>query len=535
MIVNEDNLCHRVLKRHININVREANSGSELLGQTDIVMSYLVDRKVTSMPLINPDKARKSGYTNSGILNFDSFETMYCLNAGIIHRRTRLLPVHNCLVRIHASAKNLPKKDLLGSADPFLEFYYAENKDQKPIEKGKEKWVLAGATNHLDDTLNPVWPPFYIPLDKLTQDGWLDRPILIMCFDWNMTGRKTFISQLETTVHQLVKKFAKKARTWNFVDPAEVNKPKYTHSGQFTIRLDVFVSQGDLEKEAEKRIQKTVTTFNKKDIFLTLIANVASRRDKLVMLKSNATTIGENAAPSLMELTNQETENKAVFQRLATHVGDLERQRKQNEYCSITLRAEGIPKMDTLGWCDPFLKLYRFPGFTEDEMLWKTNIVSNTDKPKWNPVVLKASKVPGDTEIIVKCFDYDKSLGQEKEEYIGEFTCTFDDLRTQGKTFELKDPEQEKKTAGYKNSGYVHVELVSTSAKNPLRATGSISRSSTRSTARSSTASGLLRAATNATHRHFTQPGVQFFELKDPEQEKKTAGYRIVAMFMLSW
>ena len=67
------------------------------------------------------------------------------------------------------TGKKLDRKDLFGSSDPFLQF-------SRSSENGN--FVVVHRTEHIKNTLNPVWAKFTLPIRALC-NGDLDRSLKV--------------------------------------------------------------------------------------------------------------------------------------------------------------------------------------------------------------------------------------------------------------------------------------------------------------------------------------------------------------------
>uniref|UniRef100_A0A6I8N4F5 Copine-2 n=1 Tax=Ornithorhynchus anatinus TaxID=9258 RepID=A0A6I8N4F5_ORNAN len=99
----------------------------------------------------------------------------------------------NRVITLSMAGRKLDKKDLFGKSDPFLEFY-------KPGDDGK--WMLVHRTEVIKYTLDPVWKPFTVPLVSLC-DGDVQKPIQVMCYDYDNDGGHDFIGEFQTSVEKM--------------------------------------------------------------------------------------------------------------------------------------------------------------------------------------------------------------------------------------------------------------------------------------------------------------------------------------------
>jgi len=120
---------------------------------------------------------------------------------------------------------HLDKKDLFGKSDPFLLF-------NKTDVKEMGKLIPSYKSEVIKNTLEPNWPPFIIPVQKLC-NGDYDRPIIIQCFDWNKSGTHELIGQFQTNLRELITGSKKE---FHLMDPMKAAKNKnYKGSGNIIL------------------------------------------------------------------------------------------------------------------------------------------------------------------------------------------------------------------------------------------------------------------------------------------------------------
>ena len=85
---------------------------------------------------------------------------------------------------------------IFDKSDPFLRF-------QRKNQSGE--LLITHQTEHLMDTLNPVWKGFWVSSQKLC-NGDQDAPIIIECWDWEKSQKFKLIGQTTTTLRQLLDK-----------------------------------------------------------------------------------------------------------------------------------------------------------------------------------------------------------------------------------------------------------------------------------------------------------------------------------------
>uniref|UniRef100_A0A250Y2Z7 Copine-2 n=1 Tax=Castor canadensis TaxID=51338 RepID=A0A250Y2Z7_CASCN len=133
----------------------------------------------------------------------------------------------NRVITLSLAGRKLDKKDLFGKSDPFLEFY-------KPGDDGK--WLLVHRTEVIKYTLDPVWKPFTVPLVSLC-DGDMEKPIQVMCYDYDNDGGHDFIGEFQTSVSQMCKARDGVPLELECINPKKQKKKKsYRNSGIIILR-----------------------------------------------------------------------------------------------------------------------------------------------------------------------------------------------------------------------------------------------------------------------------------------------------------
>ncbi|XP_017654115.2 copine-2 isoform X2 [Nannospalax galili] len=133
----------------------------------------------------------------------------------------------NRVITLSLAGRKLDKKDLFGKSDPFLEFY-------KPGDDGK--WMLVHRTEVVKYTLDPVWKPFTVPLVSLC-DGDLEKPIQVMCYDYDNDGGHDFIGEFQTSVLQMTEAQDGVPLEMECINPKKQRKKKsYKNSGIIILR-----------------------------------------------------------------------------------------------------------------------------------------------------------------------------------------------------------------------------------------------------------------------------------------------------------
>uniref|UniRef100_A0A8C6M109 Copine-3 n=1 Tax=Nothobranchius furzeri TaxID=105023 RepID=A0A8C6M109_NOTFU len=118
------------------------------------------------------------------------------------------------VANFEVSARGLDKKVILGSCDPFLEFY----------KKSESGWQLAHRTEVVHNNRNPVWIPFCITLRSLC-DGDLEKPIKVKCYDHYVNGS-----------HELIGTFKASLAEFQCFNEQKLRKGNYKNSGVICIR-----------------------------------------------------------------------------------------------------------------------------------------------------------------------------------------------------------------------------------------------------------------------------------------------------------
>ncbi|XP_038168528.1 copine-2 isoform X2 [Arvicola amphibius] len=133
----------------------------------------------------------------------------------------------NRVITLSLAGRKLDKKDLFGKSDPFLEFY-------KPGDDGK--WMLVHRTEVIKYTLDPVWKPFTVPLVSLC-DGDMEKPIQVMCYDYDSNGGHDFIGEFQTSVLQMNEARDGVPLEMECINPKKQRKKKsYKNSGIIILR-----------------------------------------------------------------------------------------------------------------------------------------------------------------------------------------------------------------------------------------------------------------------------------------------------------
>uniref|UniRef100_A0A8D0P0S2 Copine 2 n=1 Tax=Sus scrofa TaxID=9823 RepID=A0A8D0P0S2_PIG len=85
-------------------------------------------------------------------------------------------------------------------------------------------------------TLDPVWKPFTVPLVSLC-DGDMEKPIQVMCYDYDNDGGHDFIGEFQTSVSQMCEARDGVPREFECINPKKQRKKKnYKNSGIIILR-----------------------------------------------------------------------------------------------------------------------------------------------------------------------------------------------------------------------------------------------------------------------------------------------------------
>jgi hypothetical protein len=140
----------------------------------------------------------------------------YTQNLGTLHVRAHEVKDLKMVARFTLSGSHLDKKDLFGKSDPYLTFSRM-NTDQT--------WSVIHRTEVIKNTLDPIWKPFELPLARLN-DGDMDRPILIQCYDWDKSSAHDFIGECRVTARQMTP-----GARFDLINPKKQSSKKYVNSG----------------------------------------------------------------------------------------------------------------------------------------------------------------------------------------------------------------------------------------------------------------------------------------------------------------
>ena len=110
-----------------------------------------------------------------------------------------------------------------------------------PIPEHCHPWVpahpyLLTVLQVIKYTLDPVWKPFTVPLVSLC-DGDMEKPIQVMCYDYDNDGGHDFIGEFQTSVSQMCEARDGVPREFECINPKKQKKKKnYKNSGVIILR-----------------------------------------------------------------------------------------------------------------------------------------------------------------------------------------------------------------------------------------------------------------------------------------------------------
>ncbi|ETO03749.1 hypothetical protein RFI_33653, partial [Reticulomyxa filosa] len=73
-----------------------------------------------------------------------------------------------------------------------------------------------------------------------------------------------------------------------------------------------------------------------------------------------------------------------MYARLTARVEPVAKSARED--LVITFGGEKLAHMDFLGKSDPFLEIYRVDSHSQNQLVYKSEVIKNTDKPTWKPV-----------------------------------------------------------------------------------------------------------------------------------------------------
>lgn len=147
---------------------------------------------------------------------------------GTVIVRAEEVKTMNSIVRIKFSGYNLDKKDFLGKSDPLLEISRYQDGD---------RWMPVFKTDHVIQNVNPIWNEYEVSAQAIC-NGDLSSRLLVSCYDWNKSGKYSFIGSFETSLDELL---SSQGKRFALINSKKVKKKKYTNSGEIQVNLCVLV------------------------------------------------------------------------------------------------------------------------------------------------------------------------------------------------------------------------------------------------------------------------------------------------------
>jgi len=145
--------------------------------------------------------------------------------AGYITVLAEEVKESNAEVTFSLAGRNLDKKDLFGKSDPYIVLNQKLNGNMVSVYK----------TETIMNTLNPVWHPFTMSMQKLC-GGDIDRPIVFDCYDWDKHSSPDHIGLAETTMRQLMQMIQQGPVELPLMNPKKAGKRSYKNSGILVIK-----------------------------------------------------------------------------------------------------------------------------------------------------------------------------------------------------------------------------------------------------------------------------------------------------------
>ncbi|TXG65748.1 hypothetical protein EZV62_007023 [Acer yangbiense] len=162
----------------------------DFLGEANCFLSEIVTKQNRTSTLNLHDK-RTGVSRNLGTLSVHAEETVASRSA----------------VEISFRCSRLANVDLFSKSDPFLRISrIVESGDSVPIYK----------TEVINDNLNPIWRPITL---SMQQYGSKENPLIIECFDFNISGNHVLLGKIQKSVAGLQKLHQEQSGA-NFVLPS---------------------------------------------------------------------------------------------------------------------------------------------------------------------------------------------------------------------------------------------------------------------------------------------------------------------------
>ncbi|XP_050413932.1 uncharacterized protein LOC126828287 isoform X2 [Patella vulgata] len=142
-------------------------------------------------------------------------------------------------VQLTFKASRLDSKDVIGKSDPYLTL-------MKQNQEGK--WQVLHKTEVIQNTLDPSWKPFSVPLLSLW-NGDKNKQIKITVFDKDDVVSDDYVGEAIVTLEEVLKA-SKQEVTWNITNAKKQSKKKnYLNSGQ----VHLVSCKGECEVIREKK------------------------------------------------------------------------------------------------------------------------------------------------------------------------------------------------------------------------------------------------------------------------------------------
>uniref|UniRef100_A0A8C0DSR6 Copine-2 n=1 Tax=Balaenoptera musculus TaxID=9771 RepID=A0A8C0DSR6_BALMU len=134
------------------------------------------------------------------------------------------------------SSTQLEEHDFLGQFSCSLGTIVSSKKITQPLLLMNDKPAGKGLITVIKYTLDPVWKPFTVPLVSLC-DGDMEKPIQVMCYDYDNDGGHDFIGEFQTSVSQMCEARDGIPREFECINPKKQKKKKnYKNSGIIILR-----------------------------------------------------------------------------------------------------------------------------------------------------------------------------------------------------------------------------------------------------------------------------------------------------------
>ncbi|XP_042428942.1 protein BONZAI 3-like isoform X2 [Zingiber officinale] len=232
-VYDVDTKYHNMPVKTINLNEQD------YLGEASCVLSEIVTKPSSSLTLTLQQKRGPSS-VRSGTITVHAEEPVSSRNAFEITFR----------------CSKLENKDVFSKSDPFLRI-------SKVVESGIT--IPVCKTEVVNNDLNPIWKPVTLRMQQL---GSKENPLIIECFDFNVSGKHEQLGTLQTSVadieklawergsanfyahsHHGAKKMLKgQLFVDNFIEKSQFSFLDYISSGfqlNFMVAIDFTASNGD--------------------------------------------------------------------------------------------------------------------------------------------------------------------------------------------------------------------------------------------------------------------------------------------------